>query len=75
MAIGPITEDRAEIARAFSVAAAAFGRIGGSTLSLGMSSDWALAVEAGSTMIRVGSTIFGPRPARPASKDALTSSP
>lgn len=68
MAIGPLTEDRAEIARAFDVAATAFGRIGGATLSLGMSSDWALAVEAGSTMIRVGSTIFGPRPARPVSK-------
>lgn len=75
MAIGPITEDRAEIARAFDAAATAFGRIGGATLSLGMSSDWAMAVEAGSTMIRVGSTIFGPRPARPASKSTATSSP
>lgn len=74
MAIGPITEDRAEIARSFEVAARTFERVGGATLSLGMSNDWALAVEAGSTMIRVGSTIFGPRPARPASKSTTTSS-
>jgi pyridoxal phosphate enzyme (YggS family) len=68
MAIGPITRDRSKIARAFELAAAAFARVGGTTLSLGMSEDWPIAVEAGSTMIRVGSTIFGPRPARPASK-------
>jgi pyridoxal phosphate enzyme (YggS family) len=30
-------------------------------LSMGMSSDWKLAVEEGSTMIRVGSSIFGSR--------------
>ena len=32
-----------------------------STLSMGMSSDWAIAVEEGSTMIRLGSSIFGSR--------------
>lgn len=31
------------------------------TLSLGMTADWPVAVEAGSTLIRVGSGIFGPR--------------
>ena len=30
-------------------------------LSMGMSSDYMLAVEAGSTMVRVGSSIFGTR--------------
>jgi pyridoxal phosphate enzyme (YggS family) len=30
-------------------------------LSMGMSSDWKIAVEEGSTMIRVGSSIFGER--------------
>jgi PLP dependent protein len=68
MAIGPITGDRSEIARAFELAAQTLRGIGGTTLSLGMSDDWPVAVEAGSTMIRVGSTIFGPRPTRPASK-------
>lgn len=32
-----------------------------STLSMGMSSDYEIAVEEGSTMIRVGSSIFGER--------------
>jgi pyridoxal phosphate enzyme (YggS family) len=31
------------------------------TLSMGMSSDYTLAIECGSTMIRVGSSIFGER--------------
>ena len=30
-------------------------------ISMGMSSDWQIALEEGSTMIRVGSTIFGNR--------------
>ena len=30
-------------------------------LSMGMSGDFALAVEEGSTIVRVGSAIFGPR--------------
>jgi uncharacterized pyridoxal phosphate-containing UPF0001 family protein len=68
MAIGPITDNRAAISRAFETAAELFRRIGGTTLSIGMSGDWREAVAAGSTMIRVGTTIFGPRPARPASK-------
>lgn len=32
-----------------------------SILSMGMSGDYLLAVEEGSTMVRVGSSIFGPR--------------
>lgn len=31
------------------------------TLSMGMSSDYSVAVEEGSTMVRVGSTVFGKR--------------
>ena len=31
------------------------------TISMGMSGDWKIAVEEGSTMIRVGSSIFGSR--------------
>jgi len=34
------------------------------TLSLGMSADMAAAIAAGSTMVRVGSAIFGARPAK-----------
>ena len=32
-----------------------------SELSIGMSDDWPLAVEAGSTAVRIGTAIFGPR--------------
>ena len=32
-----------------------------STLSMGMSGDWRIAVQEGSTMVRVGSAIFGTR--------------
>ena len=35
-------------------------------LSMGMSGDFEVAVEEGATMVRVGTAIFGPRPARPA---------
>jgi uncharacterized pyridoxal phosphate-containing UPF0001 family protein len=30
-------------------------------LSVGMSSDYEIAIEEGSTMVRIGSAIFGPR--------------
>jgi pyridoxal phosphate enzyme (YggS family) len=34
------------------------------TLSLGMSDDFELAIEEGASMVRVGSALFGPRPAK-----------
>ena len=61
MAIGPDTEDRDAIARAFEVAAKTFERVGGRTLSLGMSGDWRLALAAGSTTLRLGTALFGVR--------------
>ncbi|MBV9232487.1 MAG: YggS family pyridoxal phosphate-dependent enzyme, partial [Candidatus Eremiobacteraeota bacterium] len=61
MAIGPVTAHRAEISSAFELAAKTLGRIGGSTLSIGMSGDWREAVEAGSTMLRIGEALFGAR--------------
>ena len=61
MAIGPLEGD---VEAAFATARAAFERVGGSTLSLGMSDDWQRAVRCGSTMVRLGTAIFGPRPAR-----------
>ena len=36
------------------------------TLSMGMSGDYEMAIEEGATMIRVGTAVFGPRPAAPA---------
>ena len=32
------------------------------TLSMGMSDDFELAIEEGSTMVRIGTALFGPRP-------------
>ena len=64
MAIGPLTDDRDAILRAFELAAMTLARIGGSTLSIGMSADWREAVRAGSTMLRIGEALFGSRPAK-----------
>jgi PLP dependent protein len=61
MAIGPITSDSGEISRAFALAAKTFAQIGGRTLSIGMSGDWREAVRAGSTMVRIGTALFGER--------------
>lgn len=61
MAIAPVTGDSEEIARAFALAAKTFGAIGGSMLSIGMSGDWRAAVRAGSTMLRIGTALFGER--------------
>ncbi|HEY3675976.1 MAG TPA: YggS family pyridoxal phosphate-dependent enzyme [Candidatus Tumulicola sp.] len=61
MAIGPVTQNREEISEAFALAAKTFDRVGGTTLSIGMSGDWREAVRAGSTMVRVGTALFGGR--------------
>ena len=63
MGMGTFTDDRAQVAREFSGLRTLFdsGDSAWDTLSMGMSGDWELAVEAGSTMIRVGSTIYGAR--------------
>jgi uncharacterized pyridoxal phosphate-containing UPF0001 family protein len=40
------------------------GRPAVDTLSMGMSDDYPIAIEEGSTMIRLGTALFGPRPPR-----------
>ncbi|HEY8296796.1 MAG TPA: YggS family pyridoxal phosphate-dependent enzyme [Candidatus Baltobacteraceae bacterium] len=65
MAIGPLTADRDALERSFALAAKTFERVGGTILSIGMSGDWREAVRWGSTMIRVGTALFGQRPAAP----------
>ncbi len=40
-------------------------RLGLRELSMGMSADWRAALEEGATVIRIGTAIFGERPARP----------
>ena len=49
-----------EVGPALSVVAQSRGAAWG-VMSMGMSGDWPLAVEEGSTMVRVGSAIFGHR--------------
>jgi PLP dependent protein len=61
MAIGPLTHDRERVLYAFELAAKTLGRVGGTTLSIGMSGDWREAVRAGSTMVRIGEALFGKR--------------
>jgi len=39
------------------------------TLSMGMSEDYALAIAEGATLVRVGSALFGPRPAKSPAPD------
>jgi PLP dependent protein len=64
MAIPPIVE-RAEDSRpAFKALSALAQRYGLGELSMGMSGDFEVAVEEGATMVRVGTAIFGPRPAK-----------
>ncbi len=62
MAVAPITTDRGAISAAFEQAAKTFALVGGTTLSIGMSGDWREAIAAGSTMLRIGSALFGARP-------------
>lgn len=67
MTMAPFTDDEAVIRRAFAGArrlceeaarqVPGFGR----GLSMGMSNDFEAAVEEGSTLVRVGSTLFGER--------------
>jgi len=61
MAIGPLEGD---VDSAFALAQKTFEAVGGTTLSLGMSADWERAIAFGSTMIRIGTAIFGARPAQ-----------
>ncbi len=68
MTIGPFVEDKDHIRRSFADTRELFLRLGeeiGSghidTLSMGMSDDFEIAVEEGSTMVRVGSALFGGR--------------
>ena len=70
MAIPPFTEDP-QAARPFfrvlkqyrdKIAARNLPRVGMEVLSMGMSHDFEVAIEEGSTCVRVGTAIFGERP-------------
>ena len=63
MTMATNTDDETEIRRCFNEAKALLStfNLQLSTLSMGMSDDYQLAIECGSTMVRIGSTIFGER--------------
>ena len=62
MTVGP-TEGGPEAARAgFRAVRAALDRLGLGVCSMGMTDDLEVAVQEGSTQIRVGTALFGPRP-------------
>lgn len=62
MCIPPIDEAPAPH---FALTAKIAARHGLKLLSMGMSADFAIAVQFGATHVRVGSAIFGERPAQP----------
>jgi pyridoxal phosphate enzyme (YggS family) len=68
MTMAPFTKDTAAVRRSFRALVSArngllarFPGLDLSTLSMGMSNDFEIAVEEGSTLVRVGTAIFGER--------------
>lgn len=74
MGMATFTDDAAQVRREFASLASLHKEVGPALsavaqsrgedwgiLSMGMSGDWPLAIEEGSTMVRVGSAIFGHR--------------
>ena len=69
MGMASNTDDTARVRADFAAIAGVFRRISEETpdlrgfdmLSMGMSGDWPIAVEEGATIVRIGSSIFGPR--------------
>lgn len=67
MTVGPLTEDAGEVRRAFSELRELCERARVRTglmmpvLSMGMSGDYEAAIEEGSTMVRIGTLLFGAR--------------
>ncbi|HEV7662645.1 MAG TPA: YggS family pyridoxal phosphate-dependent enzyme [Chloroflexota bacterium] len=54
-----------QVAALKQMLAAAFPRVHFGHLSMGMSEDFSIAIEAGATEVRVGTALFGPRKPRP----------
>lgn len=67
MGMATFTDDHHKVAKEFRILRGVFEELKPAmsgdfdTLSMGMSGDWKIAVDEGSTLIRVGSAIFGTR--------------
>ncbi len=64
MTVGPTTGGPEAARAGFRQVRAAVDRLGLAVCSMGMSDDLEVAVQEGSTEVRVGSALFGPRPVR-----------
>jgi PLP dependent protein len=62
MTVGPTDGDVALTERAFGLTRRLSDELGLSTCSMGMTDDLELALAAGSTRVRLGTALFGPRP-------------
>jgi hypothetical protein len=62
-------EDRAGARRSFAEVFSLVTNLGLREASMGMSDDFELAVAEGSTMVRLGRVLFGPRPARETTRE------
>ena len=68
MTMAPFTDDEAVLrssfrkVRSLMEAASVLPGVEGCELSMGMSNDYGLAIEEGSTMVRLGTTLLGARP-------------
>jgi len=64
MGIGPLGGQETDVRRSFQLLARLFGQLPSEhreVLSMGMTGDFEWAIAEGSTMVRVGTGIFGPR--------------
>ncbi|MCU0338012.1 MAG: alanine racemase [Sediminibacterium sp.] len=68
MGMASFTEDQVQVKQEFTQLKKYFDQANASlvsykldTLSMGMSGDYSLAVEQGSTLVRIGSLLFGAR--------------
>jgi PLP dependent protein len=69
MTIGPFTEDREKSRSSFRILTSLFNEANSlgflkhplTVLSMGMTHDFEIAIEEGSTMVRIGTAIFGSR--------------
>ena len=62
MTVGPTSGEADPTRRAFRIVAERARSIGLPEVSMGMSGDMDIALDEGSTMLRIGTTLFGQRP-------------
>ncbi len=69
LTIGPTGRPPEDARPGFELVRSAVDRHGFAVCSMGMTADLEIAVAAGSTQVRVGTALFGPRPSRPGAAD------